>query len=364
MDDGEGALEGVGLTPEFWHGRRVLVTGHTGFKGAWLSLWLDSLGARVTGLALPPEQEPSLFELLAPWSGSASVFADIRERPAVSRAVAEAEPEVIFHMAAQALVRRSYREPALTFAINVMGTIHLLEAARAISGLKAVVLVTSDKVYLNTGAGEAFREEDRLGGRDPYSSSKACTELVAVAYRQNFFATGGPGLATARAGNVVGGGDWAEDRLVPDFLRALKAGVPLRLRNPQAVRPWQHVLEPLRGYLMLAEKLAGASATVPAALNFGPDGGDARPVAWVAERLGEAWQGAKGWEPDTGANPSEASTLTLDAGLAKEVLGWCPRLTVEEALDWTVAWHKAQQAGEDMRAVSLAQIARYQGLER
>ncbi len=351
----------MGLNPDFWRGRRILLTGHTGFKGAWLALWLERLGADVTGLALAPDTEPSLFRLLEPWPRLRSIIGDVRDADAVRTAVAAAAPEIVFHMAAQALVRRGYRDPAATVATNVLGTANVLEAARRSEGLRAVVVVTSDKCYENAGPGRAFVEDDPLGGRDPYSASKACQEIVAHAWRRSFFGGGGAALATARAGNVIGGGDWAEDRLLPDVFRALARDEPVRLRRHDATRPWQHVLEPLAGYLTLAATLADKGAAPPA-LNFGPDPDDVRPVAWVVERVLERWGDAPPWQPAGEPGPAEAGDLTLDAGLANASLGWRPRLGVAEALDWTVEWHRGHAAGDDARALTLAQIERYERL--
>lgn len=344
----------------FWAGRRVLVTGHTGFKGAWLCLWLERLGADVTAIALPPQTAPALHEMLGPWPGQSHHLADIRVGEDVARLVTDARPQIVLHMAAQALVRHSYAEPAETFASNVMGTVNLLAALRRVDSVEAVVVVTTDKVYGNDESGRAFTEQDRLGGKDPYSSSKACTELVAASFRDSYFRPHGPALATARAGNVVGGGDWSEDRLVPDFVRALDAGEPIRLRNPASVRPWQHVLEPLSGYLRLAEALVEQPGAVPEALNFGPPPESCATVAEVAEALGAAFGVAEPWRPAGGVHPPEAATLTLRSDLAASTLGWRTRLSVEETLAWTADWYRAQRQGADMRAFSLDQIARYE----
>ncbi len=341
---------------DFWRGRRVLVTGHTGFKGAWLALCLESLGAELHGLALAPATTPNLFDLAGPRMNS--IIGDLRD-PAVARgAVAAADPEFVFHLAAQALVRRSYTAPLATFETNVMGTANLLEALRDASSLKAVIVITSDKVYANDGGGAAFAEDDPLGGDDPYSASKACQELVAAAYRKSFFAERGVRVASARAGNVIGGGDWAADRLVPDFVRAVANREALVLRYPDAVRPWQHVLEPLAGYLVYAQRLAG-DGDVPDALNFGPEEADSRSVGWVADFLAEAWGGNASWRHDRRPHLHEAAQLTLDASRAASALGIKPRLSLEAALANTVAWYRAQASGEDMRAHSLAEIGRY-----
>ena len=336
------------MTPGFWRGRRVLLTGHTGFKGAWLALWLDRLGAEVGALALAPETEPNLFDVLSPWPHLESTFGDLRD-PATTARAFDARPEVVFHLAAQALVRRSYAEPVETAQTNVLGTVNLLEAARTAPSVTAIVVVTSDKVYRNDGGGRPFREDDALGGDDPYSASKACQEIVAAAYRESFFRRGGVHLACARAGNVIGGGDWGADRLVPDFVRAVSAGEALAVRRPDATRPWQHVLEPLAGYLAYAERLAAGDGA-PEALNFGPPLEDARPVRWVADGLVERWGGGAEWRADESEHPPEAGLLTLDASRAAAALGWRPRLALGDALDWTVAWYRAHARGDDMRA--------------
>jgi CDP-glucose 4,6-dehydratase len=348
------------VTPAFWKGRRVLVTGHTGFKGGWLSLWLESLGAKVTGLALAP-QTPGFFHAVDLGRGVASVIGDIRDYSVVERSVREASPEVIFHLAAQSLVRASYRDPVANYATNVMGTVHVLEAARHASSVRATVVVTSDKCYENREWLWGYRESDRLGGHDPYSSSKACAEIVSSAYLRSFIQNSdtksGIGLATVRAGNVIGGGDWAEDRLLPDVVRAISLGKDPVIRNPSAVRPWQHVLEPLRGYLMLAERLAGGDAAkFSGAWNFGPRDEDARPVGWLVERFQELWGQPRKWRRDESQQPHEAGQLRLDASKARFSLGWEATTDAVQALKLTVAWYQGQAAGKDMRQLSLAQI--------
>lgn len=357
------------MNATFWQGRRVFLTGHTGFKGSWLALWLLRLGARVTGYSLPePTSAPSLFELARVADGIDSLSGDVRDSDSLARALTEARPEVVIHMAAQSLVRRSYADPASTYATNVMGTVNLLEAARRAEGLRAVVVVTTDKCYENREWVWGYRETDTLGGRDPYSNSKACAELVADAYRQSFFdaasSAGAAAVATARAGNVIGGGDWAEDRLLPDIFRAAAEGREAQIRNPNAVRPWQHVLEPLSGYLALAENLCGERREEFAeGWNFGPSDEDARPVSWVVERIRQKWQGAGApvWARDAGANhPHEARSLRLDCSKARERLGWRPRWTIEEALDATVEWYRAQHSGADARRLCAEQIEAYQ----
>jgi len=353
-----------GVEPEFWRGRRVLLTGHTGFKGAWMSLWLGGMGAEVTGYALPAAGEPSLWGIVAArGAGRHSVIADIRDAPRVGEAVARADPQIVIHMAAQALVRESYRDPLGTYATNVLGTAALLQACRALSNLQCVVIVTSDKVYDNRGEGRVFGEGDRLGGHDPYSNSKACAELVTASFRDSFFA-GGPPIATARAGNVIGGGDWSEDRLIPDCVRALESGRPVNLRYPDAVRPWQHVLEPLCGYLSLAQALVAAPAGTPRAVNFGPDPASFCSVREVVEAFGARFAGKPGWVRDPKPQPAEAQALALSSVLAAQALGWRPRLGIRESLSWTADWYSAHSAGENMAAFSEAQIARYRVLLR
>ena len=340
----------------FWRGRRVFLTGHTGFKGGWLALMLARAGALVHGYALAPPTEPNLFTAAGVQAALAShVVGDVRDAAALSRALHRADPEVVFHLAAQPLVRSSYLAPAETFSVNVQGTVHLLDAARDSPGVRAIVNVTSDKCYANDGSARARREDDALGGHDPYSSSKAASELVTAAYRDSYFAARNVGVATARAGNVIGGGDWAEDRLVPDFFRALDAGRPLPVRHPDAVRPWQHVLEPLTGYLLLAEALHAEPSRFAGAWNFGPDATDARPVAWLLDRLATDHRTAS-WQREPGEHPHEASMLLLDSTKAQTQLGWQPRTALAEALQRTAEWHAAWHRGDDLRALTEAQI--------
>jgi CDP-glucose 4,6-dehydratase len=355
----------VEIDPDFWRRRRVLVTGHTGFKGAWLSLWLQSMGAEVTGFAGGPPTRPSLYELAAVGDRVTERWVDIRDASAVREALSRTRPEVVIHLAGQPLVRRSLQDPAGTYAVNVMGTVNLLEAVRrAGPEVRAIVVVTSDKCYENSEArSRPFVEEDELGGADPYSSSKACAELVAAAYRRSFFSgEDAPRLATARAGNVIGGGDWGRDRLLADSVRAVETGERLRIRNPHAVRPWQHVLGPLGGYLLLAQALHDdAGAARP--WNFGPPPGDARTVSWIVERLAELWAGALTWGLDERPNPPEAAHLALDSSHAERELGWRAPWDLDDALALVVEWHRAHLRGQHMRAVSLAQIARFTMLE-
>jgi len=328
----------------------VLVTGHTGFKGSWLALWLSRLGARVSGLANGVPTEPSLFRVALVDELVAGRAADVRDERAVALAVEETRPEVIFHMAAQPIVRRSLQSGPETFATNVLGTVNVLEAAR-LAPPAAVIVVTSDKVYADDGARRPFVEEDALGGADPYSASKASAELVAGAYRASFALA----VATARAGNVIGGGDWSEDRLVPDAARASAAGTTMLVRNPSAVRPWQHVLCPLAGYLMLAERVA-ADPWAARPWNFGPAKEDARPVRWVVEQLSRLWGPALRWELDAADNPRETAHLAVDASAAREMLGWRPPWALERALEETVAWYRAQAGGAQPRELCERQL--------
>lgn len=347
----------------FWRGKKVFLTGHTGFKGAWLALWLHDLGAQVAGYALQPPTEPSLFRLCRLAQLVNSHRGDVRDAARLNRLMRAARPEIVFHLAAQPIVRESYKVPAETFSTNVMGTVNVLEAARNCGSVRAVVNVTTDKVYENksrvaslVSRVKSFKETDKLGGHDPYSSSKACSELVAQAYRRSY----GLNVATARAGNVIGGGDWAADRLVPDFVRAVRAGKKLVLRHPQAVRPWQYVLEPLYGYLLLAEKLCRQPGRYAGAWNFGPDKKDAKTVAWLAGELCQLW-GRAGFSLDRRKQPHEAGLLMLDARKAKRDLGWRPKWDLPAALKHLVDWTRAYQAGLDMREVCLAQIKEYDG---
>jgi CDP-glucose 4,6-dehydratase len=335
----------------------VLITGHTGFKGAWLTLWLTELGAQVTGFSLPPHTEPNLFDLCA--RGRANdLFGDITDDALVARVLALAEPEIVIHMAAQALVRPSYLDPLGTYATNVMGTANVLQAVRAVPNVRAAIVVTSDKVYQNDGSGRRFAEDDRLGGRDPYSSSKACAELVVHAFRECFFANACP-IVSARAGNVIGGGDWSPFRVVPAIVEAVAAERPVELRYPRAVRPWQHVLDPLAGYLMLAKAMVMEPFTEPAALNFGPDADSLRPVSELVDALAACWGGQPTWRPDSGEHPYEAELLALDATRARQLLGWRPLLLFDDAVRWTADWYNAFWSGKDMGAVTWRQIALY-----
>lgn len=334
-------------SPDFWKDKTVLLTGHTGFKGAWLSVWLSMLGARVTGLSLGPLEGRSLYQTFGKKSVSEECFVDIRDHEALCRTVRRIRPEIILHLAAQSLVRQSYAAPVETFATNVMGTVHLLDALRDTDFCRAIVVVTSDKCYENREWVWPYRESDAMGGHDPYSASKGAAELVAASYRRSFFAARHTAVATARAGNVIGGGDWAKDRLVPDCLTAFARGETVIVRAPNATRPWQHVLEPLSGYLLLSERLADTGQSFAEGWNFGPEMKSVWPVRAVVDHLVAAWGEAAAWRLDENANPHEATLLAVDAAKAQSRLGWQPRLSVAEALDWTVAFHRALEAGSD-----------------
>jgi len=360
MGQRTGALEGVAMMRSFWQGKRVFLTGHTGFKGGWLALWLSDMGAEVHGFALAPPTEPNFFTScdLAARLASHSV-ADVCDAAALTNAMRAAAPHVVMHLAAQSLVRRSYDEPVNTFAVNVMGTLNVLEAARQSKGLKAVVNVTTDKCYENREWVWPYRETEAMGGYDPYSSSKGCSELVTAAYRSSFLAAAGVQVASARAGNVIGGGDWAADRLLPDFLRALDAGRALTIRSPLATRPWQHVLEPVSGYLLLAQRLCEDGAAFASGWNFGPEETDARPVRWIVEQLCLEIPGAS-WQLDTQPQLHEANYLKLDSSKAKAALSWSPRWQLAQALRHTLDWHRGWRSGADMQAMTLSQIHTYE----
>jgi CDP-glucose 4,6-dehydratase len=349
----------------FWKNRRVILTGHTGFKGSWLSLWLDALGANVTGYALEPPTQPSLFEQAKVAGVVRSIFADVRDFPRLKAAVAESRPEVVIHMAAQSVVRRGYEDPIETYSSNVMGTVHVLEALRQLKHPCVVVNVTSDKCYANQEWLWGYRENEPMGGRDPYSNSKGCAELVTTAYRESFFSPTaierhGVALASARAGNAIGGGDWTTDQLIPDLLRAFLRGQPCPIRNPSAIRPWQFVLEPLRGYLVLAERLAEDPSRFASGWNFGPAEADVKPVSWIADELTRLWGNRASWSLDTGAHPREAYSLKLDTSKSRACLDWHPALQLNQALEWIVEWYRAFQAGADLRAITRTQIQRYE----
>jgi CDP-glucose 4,6-dehydratase len=357
------------LNRAFWKGRNVLVTGHTGFKGSWLCLWLDTLGAKVTGLALDPPTQPNLFQQAGVASSIRSVLVDIRDFPRLKTVVAECRPEVVIHMAAQSVVRRGYEDPIETYSSNVMGTVHLFEALRQLKHPCTVVNVTSDKCYENREFLWGYRENEPMGGHDPYSNSKGCAELVTSAFRDSYFppeslAQHGVGLASARAGNAVGGGDWTSDQLIPDLMRAFLAGRPCEIRNPCATRPWQFVLEPLRGYLMLAERLSEDAPKFASGWNFGPADSDARPVSWIAEKLARSWGDNASWHRDETTHPHEAHFLKLDASKAKALLNWHSVLPLNQALEWIVEWYRGYQASADLRQLTCSQIERYEALSR
>ncbi|MDR3578461.1 MAG: CDP-glucose 4,6-dehydratase [Oryzomonas sp.] len=352
----------------FWHNRRVFVTGHTGFKGSWLCLLLHSMGAKMTGYALEPPTCPSLFESGKLGELVHSVIADVRDLGRIKAEMAAAAPEIVIHMAAQPLVRESYRNPVETYTVNVVGTVNLLEAVRECPSVRAVVNVTTDKCYENREWIWGYRENEPLGGYDPYSSSKACSELVTAAYRTSFF---NPerydvhrvGIASARAGNVIGGGDWAAERLIPDSVRALLQGIPIPVRNPHAIRPWQHVLEPLSGYLVLARKLYQEGPEYGGAWNFGPRDDDAKPVEWIARAVTTRWGGNSSYIVDQGEHPHEAHYLKLDCSKAMAGLGWRPRWSLSRALDSIVDWTRVYQSEGDVRSLCLQQIVEYLGTE-
>ncbi|MGD0960581.1 MAG: CDP-glucose 4,6-dehydratase [Methylomonas sp.] len=355
------------MNPAFWNGKRVLLTGHTGFKGSWLSLWLQSLGADVVGYALAPSTLPSLFEIADLGKGMTSIIGDIRDLESLLAVFAKHKPEMVIHMAAQPLVRYSYQNPVETYATNVMGTVNMLEAVRNTPGVKAVVNITTDKCYENREWVWSYRENEPMGGYDPYSNSKGCAELVSAAYRSSYFnADGytqhGVALATVRAGNVIGGGDWAQDRLIPDILAAFEQGKPVNIRNPRAIRPWQHVLEPLRGYLTLAERLFEHGASFAESWNFGPNDQDAKSVGWIVGQMAAMWGNEAQWRIDTSEHPHEANYLKLDISKARSRLNWHPEICLNDALQLIIDWSKQRLAGADMRQLTLDQILSYQTL--
>jgi CDP-glucose 4,6-dehydratase len=367
MENWPSAVEGLVMNPAFWKGKCVLLTGHTGFKGSWLSLWLQSMGAHLVGYAKAPPTTPSLFDIAQVGQGMTSILGDIRDLPHLQAVFAEHRPEIVMHMAAQPLVRDSYLSPVDTYSTNVMGTVHLLEAVRHTPGVKAVLVITTDKCYENHEWVWGYRENEPMGGFDPYSNSKACAELVSAAYRSSFFNANnysqhGVALATVRAGNVIGGGDWARDRLLPDILCALEQGRDVIIRNPNAIRPWQHVLEPLRGYLMLAQRLMEYGPAYAEGWNFGPNDEDTKPVGWIVEQMAALWGCDAKWHVDTGEHVHEAHYLKLDISKARSRLDWHPALRVGDALKLIIEWSRQCQAGAGMRALTLAQIQTYQTL--
>jgi CDP-glucose 4,6-dehydratase len=360
-------VEDVVMNRDFWRGKRVFVTGHTGFKGSWLSLWLQRLGAVVGGFALRPPTTPSLYELAGVGAGMVSLRGDVRDLSAIAEAIGGFSPDIVFHLAAQALVRTAYQDPVGTYATNLMGTVHLLEVIRACPSVRVVVVATTDKCYENVEWAWGYREIDRLGGGDPYASSKACAELAVDAYRRSYLVTAdhpnrGASVATVRAGNVIGGGDWAECRLIPDYVRALEKGVGLRVRNWTAVRPWQYVLEPLRGYLMLAERMFRDGPAYAEAWNFGPAGGDARPVSHLVAEMERLLPPRKSSMEYDGSRVEEAMYLHLDSAKAKQRLGWEPFAGLPQALKWVAEWYASYMSGKAVREITLKQIDQYEGL--
>ncbi|AUQ40671.1 CDP-glucose 4,6-dehydratase [Yersinia ruckeri] len=354
------------IDTSFWQGKRVFVTGHTGFKGGWLSLWLQNMGAIVKGYSLTAPTEPNLFKVACVADGMKSEIGDIRDQNKLLNSIREFQPEIVFHMAAQPLVRLSYSEPVETYSTNVMGTVYLLEAIRHVGGIKAVVNITSDKCYDNKEWIWGYRENEAMGGYDPYSNSKGCAELVTSSYRNSFFNPAnyeqhGTAIATVRAGNVIGGGDWALDRIVPDILRAFEQSLPVIIRNPHAIRPWQHVLEPLSGYLLLAQKLYTDGAKYAEGWNFGPNDVDATPVQDIVEKMVKSWGEEASWQLDGEDHPHEAHYLKLDCSKAKVQLGWHPRWNLDKTLEYIVAWHKAWLAGKDMHRYCNTEINNYMG---
>jgi CDP-glucose 4,6-dehydratase len=347
----------------FWRGRRVLITGHTGFKGAWLTLWLTALGAEVTGFSNGAPTDPALYELARAGEGVTNLVGDVRDADAVRAAVLRSDPEVVIHMAAQSIVRRSLIDPRETYSTNIMGTVNVLDAVRLATGVRVLVNVTSDKCYENRGIARGYREDDPMGGGDPYASSKGCAELVTDAYRRSYFSDADGSarvrVASARAGNAIGGGDWSPDRLVPDVMRAALAGEILRVRNPSSVRPWQHVLNPLHGYLLLVQALWDGPQYARG-WNFGPADRESRPVRWVVDRLASLWPGGVRWSEDVRPAPAEARTLVLDSTLARDTLGWKTSVGLDAALESTVTWYRAFTDGAAMREITLAQIADFQ----
>ncbi|MGF1570177.1 MAG: CDP-glucose 4,6-dehydratase [Nodosilinea sp.] len=349
----------------FWRGKRVFMTGHTGFKGSWMALWLQQLGADVVGYSLAAPTQPSLFEAAQVAQDMTSIIGDVRDLAALQQAMAEAQPEIVLHLAAQPLVRYSYQNPVETYATNVMGTVNFLESVRHCPTVRAAVVITSDKCYENREWVWGYRENEAMGGHDPYSNSKGCAELVTAAYRASYFSPETYGdhrvaVASVRAGNVIGGGDWALDRLIPDMIKAFHQGQSVLIRNPHAIRPWQHVLEPIGGYLLLAQKLWESGPEFVGGWNFGPHDEDARPVSWIVDRLTTLWGDGATWELDGGSHPHEANYLKLDCSKAKTRLGWEPRLTLGDTLEWVVEFYQGYYNGQPARDIATAQIRRYQ----
>ncbi len=353
------------ISESFWRGKRVFITGHTGFKGSWLSLWLRRLGAEVTGYSLAPPTQPSLYELAGVGDLIDAHHGDVRDLPALAAVMSRTAPDIVLHLAAQSLVRHSYRDPVETFTTNIVGSTHVLEAIRGVPSVRAAVMVTSDKCYHNEEWVWGYREDSRLGGDDPYSASKAAAEMVIAAYQHSFFgpASGRPlAVASARAGNVIGGGDWATDRLVPDVIRSLLAGEATIIRNPGATRPWQHVLEPLHGYLTLAEHLWADGRPMASGWNFGPGEDSERSVGWIVAELHRLWNVERPWVQDANPGPAEKTFLKLDSSKARAYLGWRPKLGLTTALQWIVDWTRVYQGGGDLRAATLADIERFMAI--
>lgn len=354
------------VDPAFWKNKRVFLTGHTGFKGGWLSLWLSSMGAKVIGYALAPNTNPSFFEVASVARDlDQSHIADIRHLEKLQKTMAEAKPEIVIHMAAQPLVRYSYINPVETYATNVMGTVHILESIRRIGGVRAAVIVTTDKCYENKEWAWGYREIEPMGGYDPYSNSKGCAELVVSAYRQSFFppekySQHQVAIASARAGNVIGGGDWSEDRLIPDAIKAFEANAPLVIRNPLATRPWQHVLEPLSGYLILAQALYQYGAQFDGPWNFGPGDNDTRSVQEVVDLVIQNWGSPAAWTQDQNEQPHEANLLKLDCSKARQLLKWSPHWSLEHAVSQITAWHEAYRSAKNLHEISLEQISQFE----
>lgn len=358
-------MESSVVNSSFWQGKRVLITGHTGFKGSWLALWLQSMGANVVGYGLAPSTQPNLFEVAEVEQEMTSILADVRDLNHLKAVFSKHKPEIVFHMAAQALVRYSYSNPVDTYSTNVMGTVNLLEAVRHCSSVKAVVNITSDKCYENHERETGYREDEAMGGYDPYSNSKGCAELVTASYRNSYFnikhyKEHGVAVASARAGNVIGGGDWAEDRLIPDVMRAIEQREPVIIRNPNSIRPWQHVLEPLSGYLLLAQNLFEDGVQYAEGWNFGPDDEDAKPVKWIVERIVNTWGEGAGWKLDSENHPHEANYLKLNCTKANKHLKWQPKWVIADAIDQICVWHRAYLSNENMKKICFNQISQYE----
>jgi CDP-glucose 4,6-dehydratase len=367
LEFGQSFLEDMVMNREFWKGRKVFITGHTGFKGSWLSLWLQSLGAQVTGYALDPPTQPSLFDLADIGDHMTSVKGDIRDSAHLKETISHNQPEIIIHMAAQSLVRQSYINPVETYETNIMGTVNILEAVRFEKSVRVVVIVTSDKCYENREWSWGYRENEPMGGYDPYASSKGCAELITSAYRSSFFPTKQCGqhsvaIASVRAGNVIGGGDWADDRLIPDIMKSFLNNSSVLIRNPHAIRPWQHVLDPLCGYLCLIERLWKDGVTFGEAWNFGPNIDEARTVSWIVDSMARLWGDGARWDIDAGTHPHEAHYLKLDSSKARNQLQWTPKIVLSDALNRIITWYKCFQQGDDMRRITQTEIERFENI--